>query len=197
MTLFLALLHISLFSLAQDDEKIEIRSVDRQQIKRKDTIYRFYAIIPEHPVRTRPDRTYYWYKSDTILSTAGGYDGRLLDGSYTVFYPDNNLEEKGTFVKGLRAGEWTSWYPGGIIRSVFHWEAGLKSGQFTEYDRSGRKTREGRFKNNALSGEIKEYSADGKVHTTRYKEGIPVVAAPAKDKKKETQKKESGNEHAG
>jgi len=112
LILSLILVFPGLSSIAQPEEKIEIRSLNRQLIRKKDTVYRFYAVLPENPVRVFPDRTYYWFHSDTILTTVGGYDGRLLDGSYTVFYPDKNLAEAGEFTNGLRTGEWRTWYPG-------------------------------------------------------------------------------------
>jgi len=174
-TLLLVLVHLGLYTQAQPEEKIEIKAINRQFIKRKDTTYRFYAIIPEQPVKTRPDRTYYWYKSDTILSSAGGYDGRLLDGSFRVFYPDKNLEEDGMFGNGLRTGEWKTWYPGGKIHSVIHWNDGLRDGAFTEYDLQGRKAKEGSYKKDLLSGKIKEFDADGSVSVIEYKEGKPVL----------------------
>ena len=150
LTLTLVLLSLSILCQAQTDEKIEIKATNRQYIKRKDTIYRFYAILPEQPLKVRPDRIYYWCKSDTILTTAGGYDGRLLDGAFAVFYPDKNLEEQGLFKNGLRSGEWKIWYPGGKLHSIVHWEDGIKVGAFTEYDIQGAKLKEGYYKNGNL-----------------------------------------------
>jgi len=174
ITLILMLIHLSIRTFAQTDEKIEVKAINRQFIKRKDTTYRFYAIIPEKPLKTRPDRVYHWYKADTILATAGGYDGRLLDGPFTVFYPDKNLEEEGIFRNGLRDGEWKSWYPGGKIRLIIHWDDGVRKGAFTEYDQEGRKIREGYYRKDLLSGDIKEYGADGKLSIIKYEDGQPV-----------------------
>lgn len=169
---FLVLFSLPFLAFSQLDEKMEIKAMNRQMIKRKDTVYRFYAIIPEKPIKVRPDRQYYWYKSDTILSTVGGYDGRVLDGSYVVFYPDKNLQEEGLYRNGLRTGEWKSWYPGGKLRLVQHWDEGMKSGSFTEYDFEGRKLREGAFRNDHLSGKIRQYRPNGTDTTFVYKEGL-------------------------
>jgi len=181
INLIFILLHLGLLAAAQSDEKFEVKAIDRQFIRKKDTTYRFYAIVPENPVKTRPDRTYFWYRSDTILSTAGGYDGRLLNGPFTSFYPDNNLKEEGTFRNGLRSGEWKSWYPGGKIRSITKWSQGVRSGAFTEYDEEGRLRREGRYSDDRLSGFIKDYSADGKSSVVRYRNGEPV---PSREKRR-------------
>ena len=183
LTLTLALLNLNILCQAQTDEKVEVKAINRQFIKRKDTTYRFYAILPEHPLKVRPDRTYHWYKSDTILATSGGYDGRLLDGAFTVFYPDKNLEEEGLFRNGLRTGEWKIWYPGGKLHSIIHWEDGIKSGAFTEYDIQGAKFREGYFKNDRLSGKIKEYMPNGGDTVIVYKDGKPAVPKQKTDGK--------------
>jgi antitoxin component YwqK of YwqJK toxin-antitoxin module len=175
LTFSLFLLNLSILCQAQTDEKIEVKAINRQFIKRKDTIYRFYAINPDHPLTVRPDRTYHWYKSDTILATSGGYDGRLLDGAFTVFYPDKNLEEEGLFRNGLRTGEWKIWYPGGKLHSIVHWEDGIKAGAFTEYDIQGLKLREGYYKNDYLSGKVREHMPNGRDTVIVYKDGKPAM----------------------
>ncbi len=195
-SLFLSLILSSLVlsCLAQPEERIEIRSLNRQLIKKKDTVYRFYAVLPDHPVRLYPDRTYYWFHSDTILTTVGGYDGRLLDGTYTVFYPDRNLAIAGEFVDGLRNGEWRSWYPGGVLRSIMHWREGLESGPFIEFSKEGRKLREGQYKKGLLYGKVRQYTDDGQYQTIAYKNGIPVDGEPVKKKEKKEKKKGSQDE---
>ena len=189
LTFSLILSLLCLSSLAQPEERIEIASLNRQLIRKKDTVYRFYAALPEHPVRIYPDRTYYWFHSDTILTTVGGYDGRLLDGSYTVFYPDKNLAEAGEFTDGLRNGEWRAWYPGGMIKSIVHWRTGLKNGAFTEFDRNGGKFREGNYRNDELSGKIREYSSDGKFKVIKYIDGKPREEKVKDEKPKDSKAK--------
>src|SRR6185437_6479340 len=191
LTFSLILSLLSLSSLAQPEERIEIASLNRQLIRKKDTVYRFYAVLPEHPVRIYPDRTYYWFHSDTILNTVGGYDGRLLDGSYTVFYPDKNLAEAGEFADGLPNGEWRAWYPGGMIKSIVHWRTGLRIGTFTEFDRNGSKFREGNYRNDELSGKIREYSSDGTFKVIKYIDGKPKEKKAKKEKAKDEKPKNS------
>ena len=44
----------------------------------------------------------------TILVTQGGYNGRLLNGDFRVFYPNKNLKENGNYQFGLKEGTWIS-----------------------------------------------------------------------------------------
>jgi hypothetical protein len=182
-TTLLILLHLSFLSEAQNDGNFQVAALNRQLINRKDTVYSFYALHPDRPIKTRMDRTYYWYRPDTILTTAGGYDGRILDGSFKIFYPDKNLKEQGVFRNGLRSGEWKSWYPGGQLREIVRWKDGLRDGPFSEYDAAGRKLREGHYKKDDLSGPVTEYSRDGTARSTTYQKGLALPpktpAAPA------------------
>ncbi|HVV07190.1 MAG TPA: hypothetical protein VHC96_23345 [Puia sp.] len=181
------LLLVSLFASAQQENKFTIKALNRQIINRKDTIYRFYAISPASPVDVRNYRVYHWYKADTILATMGGYDGRLLDGEYKVFYPGKNLKEEGMFHNGLREGEWKYWQPDGRLSGVFHWKKGVRKGAFEEYDDSGRKVRQGYYVNDRLSGKVTVYGPGAGVHRVRYKNGEPVSEKPKKKGKKKTE----------
>ena len=194
LTIVLSLLLLGFSCIAQMEERVEIKSLNRQLIKRKDTVYRFYADFPDHPVHIYPNRLYFWFQKDTILTTVGGYDGRLLDGSYTVFYPDRNLAVSGEFTDGLRTGEWRSWYAGGRIRSIVHWRRGLESGPFTEFDSAGGKSREGVYRDGVLSGKIRVYAGDGTYRTIEYKDGMALDEPEKKKDKKDKKEKEPGYE---
>src|SRR4051812_435661 len=54
----------------------------------------------------RTDRSYYWYGSNAVHITQGGYSGKLLHGKYQEYYPDKSLREQGEFQKGLKEGTW-------------------------------------------------------------------------------------------
>ena len=66
-------------------------------------------------------KTYYWYKSQTIISTKGAASGHLLNGSYKVFYDNQQFAEKGTFINGLKHGKWIFWDPNGEILRTENW----------------------------------------------------------------------------
>src|ERR1700743_2833709 len=67
---------------------------------------------------------YYWYSAGSIHTTQGGYSGILLNGSYTVYYPNKNLEEQGIFKKGLKDGIWKTWKDDGTLNPVTTWKKG-------------------------------------------------------------------------
>ncbi len=78
----------------------EQEALNRRQFVRKDTLYQFYTVnsgagaCQQKPVITE-------YKPDTILVTGNGFDGRLLNGSFKIFYPNMNLMESGMFTYGI------------------------------------------------------------------------------------------------
>ena len=73
----------------------------------------------------KPALYYYWYESNQIHSTQGGFSGKLLNGLYTEYYSDKNLKEQGTFKKGLKNGTWRSWNEDGTLAVNSTWKNGL------------------------------------------------------------------------
>ncbi len=102
----------------------QITALNRINISKQDTLYTFYAKNVAKEVKVIKGKNYYWYYRDTILITKEGYDGRLLEGLYTVYYPNKNLKEQGNFINGLKDGEWKFWYPNGELASVEKWKKG-------------------------------------------------------------------------
>jgi antitoxin component YwqK of YwqJK toxin-antitoxin module len=90
------------------------------------------------PVNSEPDlyndRFYFWYSSNRIHSTQGGYSGRLLNGNYKEFYPGKALKEEGYFKEGLKDGIWKSWNEYGNLVEQYTWKKGLLSGKFIRCD---------------------------------------------------------------
>lgn len=68
---------------------------------------------------------YYWYSSNQIHSTEGGFSGRLLNGSYNEFYLSRNLKEQGAFDKGLKNGTWKEWAEDGQLIKTTRWKKGV------------------------------------------------------------------------
>jgi len=105
--------------IADDNDYSQIRIIDSTQEIRADVL----------PYKTEPkiknDRYYFWYYSNKIHSTQGGYNGQLLNGHYIAFYPDKNLKEEGSFKKGLKDGEWKNWNPKGDLTNVTTWNEGI------------------------------------------------------------------------
>lgn len=106
------------------------------------------------PVSSEPDlyndRFYFWYSSNTIHSTQGGYSGRLLNGNYKEFYPNKTLKEEGNFKNGLKEGLWKDWNDAGNLMQQYTWKKGLRSGKFIVCDEKGYIKQSGYYKNDIL-----------------------------------------------
>ncbi|WP_345954245.1 hypothetical protein [Mucilaginibacter sp. PAMB04168] len=124
-------------------------------------------------------RQYYWYSSNTIQTTQGGFSGRLLHGIYQEFYISKNLKTQGYFKKGLKDGVWKSWNENGTLIETETWQQGSKNGEFTTYDALGRQKQQGNYKDGFREGKVRSYQGPDSVTTVRYKAGQPVKAAPA------------------
>jgi antitoxin component YwqK of YwqJK toxin-antitoxin module len=81
------------------------------------------------PITTEPgiksDRFYYWYSSNKIHFSQGGFSGKLLNGVYYEYYLNKNLKEQGNFKKGLKNGTWKSWNEDGTLSPVSVWKNGV------------------------------------------------------------------------
>jgi hypothetical protein len=111
--------------LAQDaDEKLVSDVLNERRIIRNDTLLVCYLASDEKIVRPDLNKIYYSFDRDTILRTAGGFAGRLLNGEYKVYYPNKNLYESGWFYYGLKDGDWRTWNPDGSLKKVSHWKRG-------------------------------------------------------------------------
>jgi hypothetical protein len=96
------------------------------------------------------DRFYFWYSSNTIHSTQGGFSGRLLNGSYKEYFPNKNLKEEGVFKEGLKEGIWKTWNESGNLIRQYTWKKGLRSGKYFLCNEKGYITETGTYKNNML-----------------------------------------------
>ena len=161
-------------------EKLEITELNYRSINRDDTIATFHVINSKDICKAKSDKTYYWYKTNTILITTGGFDGWVLDGIYKSSYPNKNLNEWGYFKNGLKCGEWKSWYSSGKIRTIVHWRKGEKSGLSETYYESGNLRQISYYKADKLNGTVTDFDIDGKETKTIYKHGIQYAARASK-----------------
>ncbi len=155
-------------------DKVEIQTL---YINAKDSVVRFQVLSDSKKVKYLPAYTYWWYKSNTILRTTGGADGRLLNGEYVCFYPDNNLKEKGSFFKGVKDKLWITWHSNGKINEQLTWKKGVMNGERLIYDKDGKVL-------------LKERYVNGKLKKNKVKQVV-------KDKGKSTQPKESKQDNSG
>lgn len=137
-------------------------------------------VLETNPVNTDPEiypeRLYYWYSSNAVHQTQGGFSGRLLNGNYTAYYSNKNLKEQGVFKKGLKTAVWKRWNEKGYLLELATWQAGIRSGNFTLFDEQGNILQSGTYKDNLLDGKIKTYLKDS-VSIINYKAGKPVKTA--------------------
>lgn len=121
------------------------------------------------------DVNYYWYASNNIVETQGGYDGKLLHGAYSSFYLSNKLREKGKFRKGLKQGEWINWYENGKIQEVSNWKSGRKCSSYQLYNEYGDLMLKAHFKRGKLHGKMFSYDGKSLISEKKYRNGKEVV----------------------
>lgn len=124
---------------------------------------------------TNENLTYYWYASNKVMETKGGYDGKILNGSYTSFYLSSNLKEKGSFKNGLKNGEWITWYENGKISEVITWRKGVKVGRYMNSDNNGNLLTEAYYKSDKLNGYQTNYKNGKITEKKKYKNGIEII----------------------
>lgn len=126
------------------------------------------------------DRIYFWYGSNAIHQTEGGFSGRLLNGQYQEFYADKNLREQGEFKDGLKDGVWQSWSENGLLKEFVNWKAGQKHGDFEFYNADGNLLQSGKYKHNLFDGKIRNYKGTDSVQVVKYKAGKLITETPGK-----------------
>jgi hypothetical protein len=131
------------------------------------------------PIKDAPDvetdRQYFWYGSNIIHITQGGFSGRLLNGEY---YLNKNLKEQGVFNEGLKKGVWKNWDENGNLIQFYTWKDGVKDGKFTLYYNSGGIKQSGNYDDGLLDGAIKEFDQKGVANVVLYKNGAVVTNKP-------------------
>lgn len=154
-------------------------------MKQKES-YTVYVNYPDYTIKTdisskgkrinvREELTYYWYASNKIMETTGGYDGKILNGPYTSFYVTGNLKEKGTFRNGIKNGEWITWYETGKMKEINVWRRGVKSNTSKSFGINGDIISETKYKNGKLNGYQTTYGSGKIIAKKKYKNGIEVI----------------------
>lgn len=164
------------------------------QINKKENNYTVYINYPEYSVKTdvtpllkkikiKEELTYFWYSSNKIFQTKGGYDGKILNGNYSAFYLSGSLKEKGQFYKGLKEGEWVLWFEDGKIQSVKKWKNGLQDGRYKLYDDKGALILEEHYRKGTLNGTQTLYSENKIVSIKKFKNGTEILPKLKSDPK--------------
>jgi hypothetical protein len=152
----------------------------------------------EKKVCVEDSKTYMWYASRKIVETKGGYSGRLIHGTYTSFYLNDQLRDKGYIKYGLRDKEWRYWYPDGKLKEIIRWKSGAKHGRYLLYNDLGELMAKGNFKNDKLHGAFYTYGGRKTVlEKKRYKNGEEVIAKTKTASEKTADKKQRGKRAQG
>ncbi|WKN45353.1 toxin-antitoxin system YwqK family antitoxin [Tunicatimonas pelagia] len=134
-------------------------SSDSQRITivKQDTIYTFSTLTANQSVSPQSDKFYTWYLRNNIAYSQGGYEGRLLHGSYTKMLRDNTLLEKGAYREGLKDGTWTRWHTNGKIKTVRQWKQGDARGSQETFTSQGTLQETQHFRSGQLHGKETRY----------------------------------------
>ncbi|WCT13657.1 toxin-antitoxin system YwqK family antitoxin [Mucilaginibacter jinjuensis] len=156
------------YSLAQKMPDLGITKV--RIVKMEETIVAELGPVSHH-IDVQNDKLYYWYSSNNVHATQGGYSGDLLNGLYTVYYSNKGLKEQGAFKNGLKEGVWKTWNESGTLSRELTWKKGLINGDFRSYNEQGKLIQEGNYKDNLLEGRSKLYLGNDSTRVIKYHHG--------------------------
>lgn len=151
----------------------------------------------DNPKKICSSCVYHWLKAGQIQQTRGGFDGKLLHGSYTEYFVNGDLREKGIFVKGLKSGEWRTWYQNGELYKITLFKKGLRDGKEEVFDVDGKLKQVNHYKTGQLHGQQISY-ADSIPTISYYKNGMLQVKEMKKSRSPElelTQKSQNSKSH--
>ena len=145
-------------------------------------------------IRPKSGHIYLWYTSNKILETEEGFDGRIVDGQFKVFYINDQLKEQGTVKNGLRAGRWIYWYSNGRVNEKIRWKKGQKWGEYKLFNNDGELIASGHFKKNRLHGRFVTYDKFGrKIEIKKYRYGCEQKKKKRKTKRIKNNQKQKDN----
>ena len=121
---------------------------------------------------TNKFRNYYWYKTNELLTTQGGYEGRLLHGEFTELYDSKSLKRKGEFRKGTKQGSWRYWNTEGALTAMTKYRAGRRSGRSLRFDDQGYISESHRYKSDAKNGFSYIYTNGQVVKLIEFEDGV-------------------------
>jgi hypothetical protein len=106
-------------------QQLPAYGLDRVRIVQSDKVIQAEIIPVSSMPRAQNNLFYYWYGTNIIHTTEGGYSGQLLNGKYNAYYPNKNLQEQGIFKKGLKDGLWKNWDEQGTLTATYKWKSGV------------------------------------------------------------------------
>ncbi len=140
-----------------------------------DSTIRAEVFYDHKDIKPNEHYTYYWFYINKIISTKGGYDGRLLHGVYSCYYSNSNLRQRGEFYHGMKSGIWFSWSPDGKMLEESKWKHSQRNGITKTFGSGGELQSEMYYKNDKLNGYVINYDKSGKITSKKkYKNNTEV-----------------------
>lgn len=172
------------FPKASENNRIVINSGD--------SIYTIHILntASSEKIKAVSESFYYYYTFGSIKKTEGGFQGKLLDGDFTVENDSHLLLEQGGFDRGRKNGEWKNWHPTGYLKESIQWKDGRQQGKFYVYTPEGVLIQKGNYRKGKLHGDIISFE-NGQPKKVSYHDGEVVVPKPKKEKKKKEQEVKS------
>lgn len=122
---YIFLFFFCILSFAAYSQKLPDYGLNRVRITQPDkTIVAEIASVSSNP-SIKQNLIYFWYSTNTIHTSQGGFSGKLLNGLYTEYYVNKNLKEQGDFKKGLKDGVWKEWDKDGSLVAISTWKNGI------------------------------------------------------------------------
>lgn len=143
----------------------------------------------ERSVKVDLEKRYVWYRSNMLMSTKGGYDGALLNGSYLERDKEKHLLVQGQYRYGLQDGLWKYWHTNGELQKIEHWHKGEKHGEELSFNDKGTLLKKAYYKNNVLHGLYKQFNENGDlVEDKTMKHGEELIKKQKKEPRSEEKK---------
>ncbi|MNJ84252.1 hypothetical protein D3C87_17010 [compost metagenome] len=128
---------LSIYPVIGKAQKFEIENKFHIKQDNKSIVFHVLDTDDSQLKKHNPEKIYFWFKSQKILTTQGGSSGSLLNGQYESFYKNNQLAERGVFKKGLKDGIWKFWSEKGILIHQEKWSRGTRTGKQLYYSPEG------------------------------------------------------------
>lgn len=138
-------------------------------------------------------KTYYWYSHNNIHHSQGMYDGKILNGPYSVYNRQNNLTCKGYFRNGIKSGKWYYWREDGTLIKTEMMRGGVLNGNSKYYNEKGVLYLKTRYRKGLKHGAEISY-ADSKRIKSKYKKG-KLIVKEVKEKGSNTEIKSERNKN--
>lgn len=149
--------------------------LEDRSISMPDRSLKFQVQSETSKLKAKSHLVYYWVLGNELHHSQGGYEGKLLHGHFSAFYPDRQLKTQGAFFNGLKHGHWKQWSPNGYLKTSTAYQRGLKHGRAQTFDDHGHLVSEQSFKNGVMHGASHTYKAGNVVSSKRFKNGVEVI----------------------